>query len=322
MTLMPGSEWGEYSSEDDSDSEEDMAPPSKKGGVKEKKSEKKKKGKKSNTDNDDDYTFCISEMADTYYNGIRMLLASNPLYTLISANFADKIINQGCVGGVISQEESDVTMKTKAPEDQSHTFGLSTILNLRDEEVETELKGIMKTLIKACPKSTVEEFKSFLQVPANPLPTKVSSKNVEREEVGLFLSERLVNIPLKLVHMLHQSLLLDLKWSSDNAPGENGSEKYLYRFKKLVCIAELEEGTSSDDNAFSGKDCKKLEDEVFFNLSKKRNKKDGINGFTPFSVNISKGSGGDGNVRFGVFAISLKSLELGVKEFESVAEAA
>ena len=158
-----------------------------------KKGKKRKKKKKKEEEIQVEFIFC--DMDEKFFHGMKILVASSPLHAGHSSALADLMIENVEVGTVVSTEGYD----------EDHVYGFGSILSLHNKnEIIDSLK---ENILSSCPKNHKEEMELLL-----------TGEKKTRRLVGLFLHERMLNVPLVITHAIHQQLLLDLEWAVKNNP--------------------------------------------------------------------------------------------------------
>jgi len=160
-------------------------------GKKKKKGKKRKKKKKKEEILQVEFIFC--DMDEKFFHGLKTLVASSPLHAGHSSALSDLMIENVEVGTVVSTEGYD----------EDYVYGFGSILSLHsDNEI---IKGLKDAFLPSCPKDHKQEMKMLLD-----------GDKKARRLVGLFLHERMLNLPLVITHAIHEQLLLDLEWAVKN----------------------------------------------------------------------------------------------------------
>jgi protein BCP1 len=165
---------------------------------------KKKKSKKEGPEIIDvEFTFC--DMDEKYVWGMKALLASqSPAYALGSMALSDLMVENISVGTVVSVEGDE----------EGTVYGFASILNLATYQEHACIQALKKLCLAKCPEDRKQE-----------LETVLSGKT--KRPAGFFLHGRMVNMPLEIVHVLHQQLVQDMDWAVENAQGGQNERKSL-----------------------------------------------------------------------------------------------
>ena len=195
----------------------------------------KKKKKKSKKDGpeiiDVEFTFC--DMDDKYTYGMKALLASqSPVYALGAMALSDLMVENISVGTVVSVEGDE----------EGTVYGFGSILNVATYQEHACIQALKKLCLAKCPDDRKKE-----------LETVLSGKT--KRPAGFFLHGRMVNMPLEIVHVLHQQLVQDMDWAVENAQGGQDERKSL-DFGAFVRIAPTYRMAQSETYKF-------FDDEIF-----------------------------------------------------------
>ena len=122
----------------------------------------------------------------------------------------------------------------------------------------------------------------------------------------------MINLPHSLTRSLHESLLADVEWARNNATGEGGKERDLYKFTHVLVVTRLE--SSTDQESDYSQDSKgryttlpplrRIIDEYVLKFS----------AIAPFEHKV-KLPGGEGSAKYLVGAVKFKDFERAVEEF-------
>jgi len=172
-----------------------------------------------------DFDFCEPDESD--YHGVGELLKRGAWDFVSGLNYAelvDSIVNQGNIGTLVKAD--------KEGDDEAVCAAL-TVLNFRQFKQLTWPKEIIKALLARskvhAPSDVHQKFQEFM------------STWEDRNDVGLFLNERFVNLPLDLIPPLHKGLPEDIEWSC-STPECPEDERIFYNFKFYVGVArQIEE---------------------------------------------------------------------------------
>ena len=143
------------------------------------------------------------------FHSVRDLLCSGTLgaLDLDFSGLANSIVDQVNIGTMVksgaeeAQQAKQAQQSQEAPasdEDDVTLCGMLTILNLRQFCEQAWCKNLVALL-----ESKVKSDKQMLQY------TRASGK----EQVGLIISERFVNLPLEVIPAMHNVILEDISWS-------------------------------------------------------------------------------------------------------------
>lgn len=190
-----------------------------------------------------EFDFCEPDESD--YHGVGELLKRGSLDFVTALNYAelvDTIVNQGNIGTLIKADKEG---------DDEAVCACLTVLNLQQFKQLSWPKEIVKALLtrsKAhAPSDVHQKFEAFI------------STWEDRNDIGLLLNERFVNLPLDLIPPLHKGLPEDIEWSR-TTPECPEDERLFYNFKFYVGVArQLEElpptangGEASASNSLPG----------------------------------------------------------------------
>nr|CCA14021.1 BCCIP family protein putative [Albugo laibachii Nc14] len=226
----------ENSSEDDSDSEElSLAP--KKEAVGEARKDKADSG------NEDlvNVEFVFSDPKQCHYQSIKQLMSSclSASLSLDTAELADIIVDQVEIGTVVCVS------------DEPDAYGFITVLNLRHYEERKCIQQLLSYVRKHCPLDQKDEFEEMLKT----------------KDVGLFLNERLFNLPYQLIPALHSALHQDIEWAISNSE-QSRHKKFHFDYFLVLTTCSIEQvnverkaRTKADNHAVQTKLYQKFEDE-------------------------------------------------------------
>ena len=180
-----------------------------------------------------DFTF--HDMDEDFFHGIRTLLhSSSTTYAPHASALSDLMIENISVGTVISTEGDT----------EHNVFGFASVLNVTTYGDKPCIVTLKELCLNNCPAAHKAE-----------LETVLSGKT--KRPAGFMFHSRMVNLPLELVHVLHQQLVLDMDWAVDNAEGGVEEQKSL-DFGAFVRIAP---GTA--EKGGGGVIYKYFDDEIF-----------------------------------------------------------
>ncbi|CAI9113309.1 OLC1v1013885C1 [Oldenlandia corymbosa var. corymbosa] len=155
------------------------------------------------------------------FHGVKVLLQTyldNKLWDL--SGFVDLILEQPSVGTVI-QVEGD--------EDEG-IYAVVSALNLgryKDQKCMLELR---EYLVKACKEDVPTNLKSLLGERAH--------------EVGLLVSQRVVNLPPQLLPPLYDALFDEVSWATEDEPTEELRKSF--QFKTYLMISKIYKHKNAD----------------------------------------------------------------------------
>ncbi|CAI9113308.1 OLC1v1013885C2 [Oldenlandia corymbosa var. corymbosa] len=182
------------------------------------------------------------------FHGVKVLLQTyldNKLWDL--SGFVDLILEQPSVGTVI-QVEGD--------EDEG-IYAVVSALNLgryKDQKCMLELR---EYLVKACKEDVPTNLKSLLGERAH--------------EVGLLVSQRVVNLPPQLLPPLYDALFDEVSWATEDEPTEELRKSF--QFKTYLMISKIYKHKNADKKIGKNGNVEeaiiyaKPEDEIFHELS-------------------------------------------------------
>ncbi|XP_027168642.1 protein BCCIP homolog isoform X2 [Coffea eugenioides] len=182
------------------------------------------------------------------FNGVKVLLQTymdDKLWDL--SGFVDLILGQTTVGTVVKIEDD---------EDEG-VYAFVTALNMgryKDHKCMIELKEF---LLKSCKEDSVSNLRSLLGEKA--------------QDVGLLVSQRVVNLPPQLLPPLYDALFDEVSWATEDEPTEELQKSFC--FKSYLMISKIykhknankkmgKSGDREEDIIYS-----KPEDELFDQLS-------------------------------------------------------
>jgi hypothetical protein len=161
--------------------------------------------------------FLFSELRDTYFHPIKTFL--KPIFeyeNVVMSELADLILEQSEVGTVIKTELEEDTGNQNVD-----LFALITILNMRfykDKPVFKQIKDFIKEKIN---KYASEQNKI------------VANEILQTDNIGFFINERAVNLPMPLIPPLLNLLkedINDFKEDEDN----KGDDKFDFEYVCMV----------------------------------------------------------------------------------------
>ncbi|PSR88146.1 Protein BCCIP like [Actinidia chinensis var. chinensis] len=164
------------------------------------------------------------------------------------SGFVDLILGQTTVGTVV-----------KIDEDEDDTpYSVVTALNLGRYKDHKCVKEIKDVLLKQCKeKDVLDNLRSFL--------------GVQAQNVGLLVSQRVVNLPPQLLPPLYDALFDEVSWATEDEPTAELRKSFCFKYYLLVTRiyehknpCQKEGGHSSSEEATI---YNKPEDEIFHQLS-------------------------------------------------------
>ncbi|XP_071687244.1 protein BCCIP homolog [Rutidosis leptorrhynchoides] len=226
------------------------------------KEEKKESSSSSDIDNsssDDDHSsssdgvvqadFAFFDPKPDDFHGVKVLLQSyldDKEWDLSS--FVDLILQQTTVGTVIKIEDDE----------DNCVYGFVSALNLQRYK---DCKCMME----------VEEFLLTI-CPDNEIKDKLKSHfGEESANVGLLISQRVVNLPPQLLPPLYDGLFDEISWATEDEPTKELRKSFCFKYYIMVSKIykrkngdQKKKGSSSNEEAII---YLKAEDEIFHNLS-------------------------------------------------------
>ncbi|XP_031271531.1 protein BCCIP homolog [Pistacia vera] len=194
-----------------------------------------------------DFVFFDPKLDD--FHGVKVLLQTyldDTQWDL--SGFVDLILAQTTVGTVVKIEDDD----------DDSPFSVVTALNLgryKDHKCIIELK---EYLLKVCQeKDAINDLRLLLGEQAH--------------EVGLLVSQRVVNLPPQLLPPMYDALFDEVSWATEDEPTEELRNSFRFKFYLLVCkIYKLKNaGQKKKQSSQSDEEIIyiKPEDEIFHQLS-------------------------------------------------------
>lgn len=193
--------------------------------------------------------FAFFDPKSNDFHGVKTLLQTyldNKQWDL--SGFVDLILEQTTVGTVV---------KIEGDEDDG-VFSLVTALNLgryKDHKCIMEFKEF---LLKACQeKDVVHDLRLLL--------------GEQAQNVGLLVSQRVVNLPPQLLPPLYDALFDEVSWATEDEPTEELRNSFCFKFYILVCkIYEYKNAGQKKKLSNDSDEARiytKPEDEIFHKLS-------------------------------------------------------
>ncbi|CAI9264250.1 unnamed protein product [Lactuca saligna] len=183
------------------------------------------------------------------FHGVKVLMQTyldNKEWDLTS--FVDLILQQTSVGSVVKIEDD---------EDES-VYGFVSALNLQRYKDCKCMMEVKEFLLSKCQEKEIKEnLKSFLGEKA--------------ADVGLLISQRVVNLPPQLLPSLYDAIFNEISWATEDEPTKELRKFFCFKYYLLISkIYKLKnadkkkKGNSSNEEAII---YLKPEDEIFHNLS-------------------------------------------------------
>lgn len=132
------------------------------------------------------------------FHGICGLLrkAFRPSSGVDVSGLADLIIRQRSVGSVVTQSHDDNDSDDDEDEPNNEVFGVATVISLAKDQALSD--QIVQFLVKGSSRSDRgEEFRKLVRDPSN--------------QVGMILSERIINMPPQIAVPLYETLLNEIR---------------------------------------------------------------------------------------------------------------
>ncbi|KAL2518842.1 Protein BCCIP-like protein [Abeliophyllum distichum] len=194
-----------------------------------------------------DFTFFDPKPGD--FHGVKILLQTflgNKQWDL--SGFVDLILGQPTVGTVVKIENDE----------DDGVYSVITALNLgryQDAKCMIELK---EYLLKVCQgKDVLAKLRSFMEEHAR--------------DVGLLVSQRVVNLPPQLLPPLYDALFDEVSWATEDEPTEELRSSFRFKFYLIISkiykhksVDQIKEPSRSEDEAII---YIKPEEEIFHELS-------------------------------------------------------
>ncbi|KAJ1627195.1 p21-C-terminal region-binding protein-domain-containing protein [Pavlovales sp. CCMP2436] len=169
------------------------------------------------------------------FHSTRALLQSSDLLDAAAidiSELAELLTEQAAVGTVL---------KSGGPEEPA--LALLSCIPLRPHAKRRSIQQLQGALLAQCPPAMRAELEAAL-VGSSANPGKGKSANKPNPLVGLFVNERLVNVPSQLLPDLHRSLAEDLAWAVENA--DPPSERAQYKLDTYIALVRCERADTDD----------------------------------------------------------------------------
>ena len=118
----------------------------------------------------------------------------------------------------------------------------------------------------------------------------------------------MINVPHSIVSSLFNCLVEDVEWARENAEGEGGKEKLLYRFGKVLVVSKIDgetEPIGDTGGRWKIPSLRRVEEEYVMTRSL----------FEPVEIKARVQGGGGGKVRYLVGGVEYGDFEVAVKNF-------
>ncbi|GMH27653.1 hypothetical protein Nepgr_029496 [Nepenthes gracilis] len=182
------------------------------------------------------------------FHGVKILLQNyldNKQWDL--TGFVDLILSQTTVGTVVKIEDDE----------DDGIFALVTALNLGRYKDHKSIMELKDYLLKLCQEGTfAAELKAFLED--------------QPENVGLLVSQRMMNLPLQLLPHLYDALLDEISWAVEDEPTEELRKSFC--FKHFLVITRIYKKNAPNRSGYTNSKEEdiiyiKPDDEIFHELS-------------------------------------------------------
>jgi len=225
-------------------------------GKKKEQSKKKQKSKKEPEPEMIQVDFLFCDLHERFFHGMKTLLHRNGVHAPHSSQLSDLIIENEMVGTILSTDvDANENSKKKKPsskgasaalpqQEEANVFGFASIINLTTNHSSPCIQSLKSICLKHCPSAHKLEMETVL-----------SGKT--KRPAGFFFQERMVNVPLEIVEVLHKQLVLDMDYAVNNADDEK--EKKSLDFGAFVRLAPCYKGDSGNNSVIY----KYFDDEVF-----------------------------------------------------------
>ncbi|KAL7606348.1 hypothetical protein Lser_V15G14831 [Lactuca serriola] len=183
------------------------------------------------------------------FHGVKVLMQTyldNKEWDLTS--FVDLILQQTSVGSVVKIEDD---------EDES-VYGFVSALNLQRYKDCKCMMEVKEFLLSKCQEKEIKEnLKSFLGEKA--------------ADVGLLISQRVVNLPPQLLPSLYDAIFNEISWATEDEPTQELRKFFCFKYYLLISkIYKLKNADKKKKGSSSSEEAiiyLKPEDEIFHNLS-------------------------------------------------------
>ncbi|KAK1305506.1 hypothetical protein QJS10_CPA10g01360 [Acorus calamus] len=174
------------------------------------------------------------------------------------SGFVDLILGQKTVGTVVKIGGGDGSDDDGDNEDDDGLFSVVTALNFSRYKEQRCIKDVKEFLLKVChDKDLKSQLKSLLE-------EQVS-------DVGLLVSQRVVNLPPQLLPPLYDALFDEVSWATEDEPTQELRDSFRFKFYLIVTTIYMNKHAGRQKGALKGNADEpiiynKEEDEIFHKL--------------------------------------------------------
>lgn len=118
-------------------------------------------------------------------------------------------------------EQPPVGTMIKTEDVEEYPIGFASVLNFQARSTARSVQQIKRFLLSHCPPARRQQLQSLMEDATRPL--------------GLFIHERMINLPSELVPPLHEAVFADLEWVQQN--GAHDEEKQHYSFENFLLLS-------------------------------------------------------------------------------------
>ncbi|GAW82324.1 hypothetical protein, conserved [Plasmodium gonderi] len=177
--------------------------------------------------------FELIDPSDTYKDNVRILLRSTELYNNLkcSEQLINVICDQQNIGKFLSlpgRSNSDSSGNNLNSE-SDNVVGFQTIINLNQYDEIKELKEFLTNKMK---KGNTLDFQENIKE-----ITKLIMSD-KTGNIGLYISNRIINTPIKLVPLIYKNVIDDVYWSQ-GIEDLDESEKKFYFFDYILFYTKV-----------------------------------------------------------------------------------
>lgn len=162
------------------------------------------------------------------------------------SGFVDLILEQTTVGTVVKIEDAE----------DDGLFSFVTVLNLARYKDQQCIKELKEYLLKVCGKDLRGNLRLLL--------------GEQAQDVGLLVSQRVVNLPPQLLPPLYDALFDEVSWATEDEPTKELRNYFCFKFYLMVSrIYKLKNADQKKSSSSSDEEIiyVKPEDEIFHKLS-------------------------------------------------------